>query len=116
MRVYTAHLKPAKSPVLLREGWTWLGFLFGPLWLLANGAWILEGAAIVSLIALAPAPFVRPALLGLAVLVGLLGRDLVRWSLHRRGYALAHVLLAPNADAALFRLFTSRADLAEQQR
>ncbi len=119
MKTYTAHLKPARPPVLLREGWTWLGFLFGPLWLLAKRAWIpaiIETAAIVCLLALAPPPFWRPALFGLALLTGLTGRDLVRWSLQRRGYHLAHVVLAPNADAALLRLFTARADLLEQQR
>ena len=116
MRTYTAHLKPARAPVLLREGWTWLGFLFGPLWLLAQRAWIpavLEIAAFMLLFTLAPVPFWRPALFGLGLLVGLSGRDLVRWSLQRRGYQLAHVVLARDADAALLRLFAARADLRD---
>ena len=33
MRTYTAHLKPIRPPVLVREGWSWGGALFGPIWL-----------------------------------------------------------------------------------
>ena len=119
MRTYTAHLKAARAPVLVREGWSWAGFLFGPLWLFAKRAWIpavIETAAIVCLFALAPEPFRAPVLFGLALLVGVLGRDLVRWSLGRRGYALTHVLAARDEDAALGRLLAGRADLLEQMR
>lgn len=116
MRTYTAHLKPKQHPVLMREGWSWAGFLFGPIWLLAQRAWIpalLEIAGIAILVALAPAQFWRPALFGLALLNGLLGRDAVRWALQRRGYVLAHVVIASDHDAALLRLFVARPDLMD---
>ncbi len=116
MNSYTAHLKADRAPVLLREGWSWAAFLFGAIWLLAKRAWIpalLEMAGLVVLIRLAPPPFWRPALLGLALLNGALGRDFIRWSLDRRGYRLGHVVLAADRDAALLRLFTARPDLMD---
>ena len=116
MRVYTAHLRAEREPVLVREGWSWAGFVFGPFWLVAKRAWvpaIIDLALFVCLFALAPTPLWAPGALGLALLVGLLGRDLVRWSLERRGYELAHVLVARDEDAALARLFAARTDLLE---
>ena len=103
----------------MREGWSWAGFFFGPLWLLSERAWIpalLEIAAIAILLVLAPPPFWRPALLGLALFNALLGRDLVRWSLDRRGFALRHVVIAPDSDAALLRLLAARPDLMDPAR
>jgi hypothetical protein len=116
MRIYTAHLRPARNPVLVREGFSWAGFLFGPLWLLAKRAWIpaiFDLAAFVWLFALAPAGLLGPLAFGLALLVGLTGRDMVRWSLARRGYALSHVVAASDEDAALARLYAARADLVD---
>ena len=119
MKAYTAHLNDDGDWVLLREGWSWAGFVFGPVWLLAHRAWIpavLEIAGLAILFAAVPPPFWRPALLGLAILNGLLGRDLIRWSLARRGYALGHVVLARDRDAALLRLFAARPDLLDPAR
>ena len=116
MRSYTAHLKPGRTPVLSREGWSWGAALFGPLWLAGSRAWIpalLELAGFIGVLALAPAGLVRPLLFGSFLFNGLLGRDLVRWSLERRGYALNHVVVAPDADAALLRLLSVRPELAE---
>lgn len=118
MRAYTAHIKPNRVPVLIREGWSWAGFLFGPLWLLMVRAWIpavLEIAVLVLVLGLAP-QLAWPALGVAALLNGLLGRDAVRWTLQRRGYALDHVVLAPNHDAASLRLFTARPDLIDPAR
>ena len=114
MRSYTAHLKPGKQPVLLREGWSWGAFLFGPLWLLAHRAW-LPALALAVLLGLTPLLRGNPApviAITLLVLAGLFGRDLLRWSLARRGYVMQHVLAARDEDAALGRLLTFRPDLA----
>ena len=115
MKGWTAHLKPGRDPVLVPEGWSWRAFLFGPLWLVANQAWVpalLHAALLLLVTALVPAP-ARAVLLGtLAVLAGLLGRDLVRWSLDRRGYLLAHVISARDEETALGRLLAYRPDVA----
>ena len=115
MRTWTVHLKPNAQPVLVREGWSWGAFLFGPFWLLFQRAWLPGGAVLaLTLILAAAARQPTQALLSLAlgVLLGLLGRDLVRWSLQRRGYRLAHVLAARDEEGALGRLLAVRTDLA----
>lgn len=115
MRIYTAHLRPARPPVLVQEGWSWRAALFGPLWLLAHRAWV-PGVIVLSAVVLGVlllSPDLQPVMaLGLGLLMGLLGRDMVRWSLDRRGYALAHVLAAADREAALGRLLDARTDLA----
>ena len=118
MKYWTVHL-PAKGrptlPVLVREGFSWGAFLFGPLWLLAHRAWIpavLVIAATVLAGVLAPAG-VQPFLfLAIALLTGFSGNDLRRFSLERRGYLLRHVIAARDADSALARLLAGRPDLA----
>ena len=49
--------------------------------------------------------------LSVCALLGLFGQDLRRWSLARRGFTLAHMLAAPDEDAALARLLGARPDL-----
>lgn len=115
MRGWTAHLKPGRQPVLVPEAWSWRAFLFGPVWLAAQHAWIpavLQAALLVLVAVLLPAPARAVGIAALAVLAGLLGQDLVRWSLERRGYHLAHVLAARDEEAALGRLLTYRPDVA----
>lgn len=114
MNAWTAHLKPGRAPVLVKEAFSWGAFLFGPLWLLASGAWIPAALAIPLLaveLVLLP-PFARVIVtFALMLLIGLLGRDLVRWSVERRGYVLCHVLAARDDETALGRLLTARPDL-----
>ena len=115
MKVWTAHLRAGSAPVLVRDGFSLGAFLFGPLWLAAHRAWIPAVLALVltlAILRLTAAPATGVLLLGLMVLLGLLGRDMVRWSLERRGYVLLHAVVARNADAALARLLDARAELA----
>jgi hypothetical protein len=115
MKVWTAHLHPARPPVLVHEGWSWGAALFGPFWLLANRAWVpgaIVLAVVVILNLLVPQGLRGLLILGFFLLLGLLGRDLLRWSLARRGYALAHVVAAGDGDAAFVRLLDARPDLA----
>ena len=114
MKTYTAHLRPDHPPVLVKEAFAWGSFLFGPLWLLAHRAWL---AAIGSVIVFAAAWLVRPPLRGALIfavmlLLGLFGRDLVRWSLARRGYAFAHVVAGRSPDDAYLRLLSHVPDPA----
>jgi len=114
VKVWTAHVKKARSPVLVEEGWSWGAALFGPLWLLAHQAWIagvIYLALVAVLAAALPAGPQAVAALGLGVLSGLLGRDVLRWTLARRGYVLDHVVAAQDEEAALGRLLDVRGDL-----
>ena len=114
MKGYTAHLKPGRPPILVPEGWSWGCYLFGPFWFAGQRAWIpaaIHLALVVVIIALAP-PWLRPILLvALAVTAGLMGRDVLRWALERRGYVMAHVVAARDEDGALGRLLQVRPDL-----
>ena len=115
MKIWTAHLHPARPPVLVHEGWSWGAAIFGPFWLLAHRAWVpgvIALAAVVILNLLIPNSLRALLVLGFFLLLGLLGRDLLRWSLDRRGYALAHVVAAQDGDAAFARLLDARPDLA----
>jgi hypothetical protein len=112
--VWTAHTRPHRAPVLVREAFSWGALVFGPLWLLAHRAWI--AGVLLLCLGIAVAVLVPPAtgvplLLAIAWAQGLYGRDLVRWSLARRGFLLAHVIAARDADAALARLLDRRPDL-----
>lgn len=114
MRIYTAHLRADRPPVLVAEGFSCGALVFGGIWLLLHRAWIAGVLAIAAsvLIGLVTPPAMRIVLeLGVAILLGLVGRDLVRWSLSRRGYLAAHVVAARNAEQALGRLVTERPDL-----
>lgn len=114
MRIYTAHLRAATAPVLVREGFSLAALVFGPLWLLAHRAWIaglLSACALLTAAAL-PAPWQPVALAALAWAHGIFGQDLLRWSLVRRGFLMEHVLAARDAEGALARLLAARPDLA----
>ena len=112
MRVFTVHLHPSKEPELVREGWSWGACLFGAVWFAFQAAWIpaVLWLALSSVpLLLAPGPGLVMAF-ALAILAGLIGRDLVRWSLDRRGYVLAHVVAAGDRDSAYARLLAARED------
>ena len=129
MRVWTIHLPPPPpppaeagsppraaadaAPVLVREGFSWGAFLFGPLWLLAHRLWLatLLWFAVAALAVLL-APFGGAVVLPAAqFLLGCHARDLQRRALARRGYAQAHVVVERDEERALARLLAARPDL-----
>lgn len=115
MRIYTAYLRDGAAPKLVREGFSWGALIFGCLWLFVQGAWIPGLLALVFeiLIGVLTTDAARLALeLVLAVLLGLTGHDLIRWSILRRGYRLVHVLAARDVESAFARLLAVRPDLA----
>jgi hypothetical protein len=114
VKSYNAYTRQGADPVLVAEGFSLAAFLFGPFWLLAHRAWIagiilLCAAAVAA--ALLPEQVRLPAALALGWLAGLFGRELVGWSLERRGFDLAHVVAARDEDAAYARLMAARPDL-----
>jgi hypothetical protein len=114
VRIYTAHTNAFRPPVLVREGFSWGAFLFGPLWLLARRAWIagVLGLCLWAVLPMFAPPVAAPAiLLALHWACGLFGNDLRRWSLSGAGYLLVHVVAAPDEDTALARLLERRPDL-----
>lgn len=128
MRVWTVHLppgsapasvpstaKPKAVPVLLREGFVFWALVFGPLWLLRHGCWLgalAAGALMLAGGTLLPAPLDLAILVGVPVMLALHGQDVRRWTLARRGWKLAHVVLGPDEEAAMARLLGRQPRLA----
>lgn len=110
MQAWTLHLPPEGSPappMLLREGFSPWAFLFGPVWLAWHRCWLAAllvlGAEL--LLTLPPGPVGAALSLGFALLLGLHGRDILRWTRERRGWRLVQVVLAANEERALMRLW-----------
>lgn len=107
MRIYTSHAKPGAPPVLLAEGFSWGAAVFGWVWLLLRRAWvpaILVFAAWALAWRLGRALGNGAPMLGLFLLQGFCGRDLLRWGLERRGFMPGPVVAAADEDAAFGRL------------
>jgi hypothetical protein len=122
MRRYTVHVRPAPSDptaaaprntgvTLVPERFSWGALFLGPLWFAAVGAW-LPALLVAALWAIGGAVF-PPPVAAVVVLQGLLGQDLRRWSLRRRGFVVAGVVVARGRDTALARLLDARADLRD---
>ena len=115
MTIWTVHLRRGHAPVLVREGFCWAALAFGPLWLLANRAWIaavLLVAAWLLIGELVPIDLREPIVLATIFAVGLFGRDIVRWTLARRGFVLGQVLAARDVETAYGRLIATNPDMA----
>jgi uncharacterized protein DUF2628 len=125
MRVYTVHMRrPALDPErdvhLVKEGFSWPAFFFSFIWALWCRLWLVAAGllavelAVSAVISLMEGNFwTRTALsLGFAVLVGMVGNDLKRWTLFRRGYLEAAVVTGSGIDAAERRFWEQRPHLA----
>lgn len=109
MTHYAVYLRAGRTPVLVRDGFSVWAFLFGPLWLLLHAAFIPAiGLLAIDLVLSATlhGPAATIVGFGLAWLVGLHGQDMRGWSLTRRGFVLAHVVVGQGQDAAYARLLT----------
>ena len=126
MRVWTVHI-PSAAPapagvghvpaaaVLLRQGFSWGAFLFGPLWLLRHRLWleaaIWLGLALL-LAGLTPTWALAPVVVALQLLFGASAQDLRAAALARRGFGGLLVVAAEDIDHALERLLRARPELA----
>jgi hypothetical protein len=114
MRIYTSHLRQDRAPVLVREGFSRAACVFGVFYFLRHGAW---NAAVLNLfamiLAVAAGRFLGSGapVIGMFVLQGVLGHDLLRWGLSLHGYVPGPVVAARNEDGALVRLIDERGDL-----
>lgn len=99
---------PARPPLLLPERFSVWAFLFGPFWLFRHRCWLAGLAALALAVGAAflPDPWGAPVSIGLQILLGLHGHDLRRWTLARRGWTLARVVLGADEDAAVARAVT----------
>jgi hypothetical protein len=119
VKIYSTLLREDAEPALVPEGFSWGALVFGPVWLAAHRAWTaaaLSFAAYVLIAALAPFPASAILAAGLAVMLGLTGRDLCCRALEYRGFLLTHVIAAQDRDDAFMRLMRLRPDLAVRYR
>jgi hypothetical protein len=122
MTVYSVFEPPARGSdsvayaerfAFVRDGFSWGAFIFGPFWMLYHRLvlvlvlWIVVVAAITiaaRLLAASPgsAQFV---MLLLALLVGFEGVTMRRWTMLRRGWRDAGIVVADDREAAERRFF-----------
>jgi hypothetical protein len=118
MRIYTVHYRPEAGGgdiVPVKEGFCWPAFLFGPLWALWHGLWVvaLWLLALIAVVGAAGAVFALDAVtatvlsLGAAVAVGGAANDLRRWTLERRGFSEEGVVMGGGEDSALRRFLAN---------
>ena len=125
MRVYTIHMRrplldPERDIRLVKEGFCWPAFFFSIIWALWCRLWLAAAGILV-------AEMVLRAVLGLlgadvltqgvvsfafAVLLGVFGNDIKRWTLFRSGYLQVAVVTGSNRDAAERRFWDDRPSLA----
>jgi hypothetical protein len=123
--MYTAYVRhggldPDRDVVLVKEGFSWPAFVFGPLWALARRLWL--AAAVFALILVGSEmmmrAFVRDEIamtaltLILSAVFGWVGNDLRRRKLERRGFVFRGVVAGGDIDAALARFLDSTPGLA----
>jgi len=116
MKIFTIHLRrdgldPDRDIAVVKEGFNWPAFFFGILWAFWNRLWIAGALLLVATLAvqmvtqtMISGHFGQSAVtFGLAVIVGLIGNDLRRWTLDRADFRFAGIAYGPNAEEALRR-------------
>ncbi len=125
MRVYTVHMRrptldPDRDIRLVKDGFSWPAFFFSFVWALWCRLWLVAVLVIAVdvvlgalLAALGGNPLAEMALfIGSAAIFGVLGNDLKRWTLFRRGFLEVGVVTGTNVDAAERRFWDQRPHLA----
>ena len=123
MQVFSIHLRPSaltpdNEAVLVKEGFCWPAFFFGPLWALSHRMWFATIgllAVLISLgvveVALRIDPLTYSSLmLGVASIIGFCGNDWRRNALDNRGWKMVGLSAAPDFDMALRRFIDLHPD------
>ena len=105
--------------LLVRDGFSWPAFLLSVPWALWHRMWIVAGGLIAAQVVLGllagPVGFgglTQGAVsVGLALAMGFAGADLRGWSLQRRGFRAAQVVIAEDRDMAERRFLENHPDL-----
>jgi Protein of unknown function (DUF2628) len=126
MASYTVHLPPGGADRFdkarfLRDGFSWMGFSYGPLWLLSQGAWIAGLIMLGAHVGLALLVFLcgLSAFVGalgfslLQLLIGLEGASMIRWQLDLKGWREAGLVTGNDLDALEQRFFAEAMPEAE---
>jgi hypothetical protein len=111
MRIYTLHepTDPSLEVVPVKEGFSWLAFLFSPVWAIWHRLWVwaIGFLAINTIVGWAMANVGLSAYsqgvvyVALALAVGWTANDLRRYNLMKRGFDETAVLLAESQEHAV---------------
>jgi hypothetical protein len=122
MAVYTVHQPPRRKDgtapdpdrfVLVRDGFYFWAFLFGPLWMIWRRLWLVLVLFVAAMIGLglalqasgAPVSVRALAIVAVALLVGLEAATLRRWTFARRGWINIGVVVGDDLESAERRFF-----------
>ncbi len=121
-KIFTTHENPERADPadrmeLVREGFSWGAFVFHVLWLFYQRLWLAAAVYMVALGMLAYAGGVfhlSPISVGamqifFQAMLGMVGFDLKRWALARRGYRLTGVVVAESELRAAQRYYDAAA-------
>lgn len=114
MRIHTVHVRAGEEPVLVREGFSLGALVLPTVWFLWNRMWLVALLHLVGVVAIGlalPQAVSGWVLAAVEILVAMHARDLRRWTLKRRGYALLGVVVAANEEEAFLRLASERPDV-----
>lgn len=124
MPTFTVHEPPprgrsaideADRVAFIDDGFSWGAALFNVFWMLRHRMWLVAvlyvAGSVVLFAALAMTNLAEqvggPASLGLAVLLGMEGAALRRWTLARKGWREVALIVAPTRDEAERRFFAA---------
>jgi hypothetical protein len=110
------HLRAAADQIrFVKEGFAWWGFFFPLPWLLVKGMWLVftVALALAILIVFAGEAFgvadlaIVALTFGINLIIGVLGNDLFRWTLGRRGFVDIGPATGADREEAELRFFLS---------
>ena len=113
MRIYLVHVNPNTDPVFLKDGFSFMAFIFSGVWALWHRMWFVSAVIfggwglvefLLTLIG-ADTELRLVMTMGLSLFVGFGANDWLSSSLLRRGYSLDGLVVAPRLEAALRRWF-----------
>lgn len=125
MRIFTVHMRrppldPDRDIRLVKEGFSWPAFFFSILWALWCRLWLAAivifaaefGLSVVLSLLGADELTQMAVSLCFALLLGVVGNDVKRWTLFRRGYLQVAVVSGDTRDLAERRFWDQRPSLA----
>ena len=100
--------KPGRAPQvrLLKDGFSWWAFAFGPLWLAWHRSWrtFLVSIAVLIVAAIVSRELSAWASIAMSIIIGFEGAAIAAEAMQRRGWRFLGMIAAPDMDAAELRL------------
>ena len=118
MTTYSIYAKPndamAAEAIFLPDSFSWGAFVFTWVWALWNRMWIVAALSLSLMLIASALPAVPQYLLALGVniLMGLHGNDLLGWSLTRRGHAEIALSNGGSMEEAELRFYADAVEVS----